>query len=182
MILRQFSGVNAVVAYGGDIISQASSGLRAIVPVFLNFEIMLGAIVAICILHRVGSKSLLQTGTTILALSLIIITIGFFILDTQHTAAFVMILLGLIVFTFFFGLTYGAIIWAYVSEIVEPSYDILATMITWIFASIVIILFPILKSSLLGGNPAVLFLFFCIWVSVSFFVNQKILIETRNKT
>lgn len=37
MILRQFSGVNAVVAYGGDIISQASSNLRSIVPIFLNF-------------------------------------------------------------------------------------------------------------------------------------------------
>jgi hypothetical protein len=43
-------------------------------------------------------------------------------------------------------------------------------------------LFPILKTSVFGGNPAALFLFFCIWVTVSFFVNHKFLIETRNKT
>jgi hypothetical protein len=43
-------------------------------------------------------------------------------------------------------------------------------------------LFPILKTSVFGGNPAALFLFLCIWVTVSFFVNHKFLIETRNKT
>lgn len=82
MILRQFSGVNAVVAYGGDIISKAAPNLRAIVPIFLNFEIMIGAIIAIYILHKIGKKKLLQIGTMVLGLSLMLITVGFFILDS----------------------------------------------------------------------------------------------------
>jgi len=57
----------------------------------------------------------LQAGTVVLAVSLLLITIGFFILDFVHDAAFILILIGLIVFTFTFGVTYGAIIWAYVS-------------------------------------------------------------------
>jgi len=115
MILRQFSGINAVVAYGGDIISQANKELRSIVPCFLNAEVMIGAIVAIWILHKFGKRTLLQAGTVVLAVSLLLITIGFFILDFVHDAAFILILIGLIVFTFTFGVTYGAIIWAYVS-------------------------------------------------------------------
>lgn len=182
MILRQFSGINAVVAYGGDIISQANPDLRSIVPCFLNFEVMIGAVAAIWLLHKVGKRTLLQIGTVILALSLLLITIGFFMLNALHDVAFILILLGLIVFTFTFGITYGAIIWAYVSEIVEPSYTIIATMVTWIFASIVIILFPILKTSVLNGSPSILFLFFCAWMTVSFFVNQKVLVETKDKT
>jgi hypothetical protein len=137
---------------------------------------MLGALAAIYILHKFGKRTLLQGGTIILAVSLMLITIGFFMLDSLHDVAFILILLGLIIFTFTFGLTYGAIIWAYVSEIVEPSYTIFATMITWVFASIVVILFPILKTYVFGGNPSILFLFFCAWMTVSFFVNQKVLV------
>ena len=57
----------------------------------------------------------MQVGTVILIVSLLLITIGFFILDSAHDTAFILILVGLIVFTFTFGVTYGAIIWAYVS-------------------------------------------------------------------
>ena len=57
----------------------------------------------------------MQVGTVILTLSILLITIGFFILDSAHDTAFILILTGLIVFTFVFGITYGAIIWAYVS-------------------------------------------------------------------
>lgn len=119
---------------------------------------------------------MLQAGTIILALSLILITIGFFLIGIHGSLSMVLILIGLIIYMFTFGLTYGAIIWAYVAEIVEPSYTILATLITWIFASIVIILFPILKTSLLSGSPTGLFLFFGVWMIVSYFVNIKFLV------
>ena len=57
----------------------------------------------------------MQVGTVILTISLLLITIGFFILDSSHDPAFILILLGLILFTFTYGVTYGAIIWAYVT-------------------------------------------------------------------
>lgn len=49
---------------------------------------------------------------------MMIITIGFFIIDSEGSVAFVLILVGLIIFTFTFGVSYGAIIWAYVPEVV----------------------------------------------------------------
>ena len=81
MILRQFSGINAVVAYGGEIIKEAAPNLRTIVPIVLNFEVALGATVAMCVLHRFGRRTLLQGGTLVLGFSLLFISVGFFILS-----------------------------------------------------------------------------------------------------
>ena len=51
-----------------------------------------------------------------------------------------------------------------------------------IFASVVIILFPILKNMIPNKSPVYLFLFFFIWTTLSFIVNHKVLLETKEKT
>jgi hypothetical protein len=53
-------------------------------------------------------------------------------------------------------------------------------MANWISTSIVMILFPYLSNAL--PNPAPLFLFFAVWCTIFFFVNQKYVIETKGKT
>jgi hypothetical protein len=83
---------------------------------------------------------------------------------------------------FTFGATLGSTIWLYTAEICEPSYIILATCITWVFASVVIVFFPILKKALPNESPVYLFLFFFIWTTISFVINHKVLIETKGKT
>ena len=81
MILRQFVGINAVLAYGGGIVKKAIPGLRAIAPIVLTFETLLGAILSIYLLSKLGRRTILQFGTFILAVSTLLITIGFFILE-----------------------------------------------------------------------------------------------------
>lgn len=124
----------------------------------------------------------MQAGTFVLTVMLTFITVGFFILDKAYTPATVLIIVGLIVYMFTFGATLGSVIWLYIAEICEPSYTILATAITWIFAVIVIVLFPILKKQMPNESPAFLFLFFLLWTALSFIVNHKVLIETKGKT
>ena len=99
---------------------------------------------------KLGRKTILQFGTFILTVTLLFITVGFFILDKSYTPATVLIILGLIVYMFTFGATLGSVIWLYIAEICEPSYTILATAITWIFAVIAIVFFPILKKQMPG--------------------------------
>lgn len=175
MILRQFVGINAVLAYGGAIVKKAIPGLRSIAPIVLTFETLLGV-------AKLGRRTILQGGTFILALSTLFITIGFFIIDSAYNAGTALVLIGLIVFMFTFGATLGSTIWPYAAEICEPSYIILATAITWVFASVVIVFFPILKNSLPNQSPLYLFLFFFIWTTISFVINHKVLIETKGKT
>ena len=113
MILRQFVGINAVLAYGGSIVKKAVPSLRAIAPIILTFETLLGAILSIYLLHKLGRKTILQYGTFDLSFSMLMITIGFFILSSASTAGTVLILMGLIIFMFTFGATLGSTIWLY---------------------------------------------------------------------
>lgn len=145
-ILRQLVGINVVVAYGGNIVKQAVPDLKPIAPAILNFLTLLGAVLSIYLLVRFGRKTILQAGTFILTCSLLFITIGFFIIDAAFMPGTVLIMIGLLVYMFTFGATLGSVIWLYIAEICEPNYTILATVVTWIFASIVIIFFPILKT------------------------------------
>ncbi len=78
-ILRQFVGINAVIAYGGTIIQKSNPSLRPIVPFILNYEAMFGAVLSIYLLAKLGRKTILQIGTSGLTISLLFITIGFFI-------------------------------------------------------------------------------------------------------
>lgn len=115
--LRQFVGINAVVAYGGSIIKQAVPSLRPIAPFILNFLTFLGAFFSIFLLVRFGRRPILQAGTFVLTVTLIFITVGFFILDSAYTAGTVLIIIGLLVYMFTFGATLGSVIWLYIAEI-----------------------------------------------------------------
>ncbi len=91
------------------------------------------------------------------------------------------ILFGLIFFMACFGLTLGPVVWIYLPEVSQPKILSLATGASWTSCSLVMLLFPIIKKALPGENPAFLFLFFASWGFVSFFINRKYVLETRNK-
>lgn len=74
-------GINAIVAYAGSIVKQAIPGLRTIAPIILMLETLLGAIFSIYLLGKFGRKVIIQWGTFILTASLLLITVGFFIID-----------------------------------------------------------------------------------------------------
>lgn len=74
---------------------------------------MLGALFSIYLLTKFGRKTILQFGTFILAFSMLLITIGFFILESNDSAGKALILPGLIIFMFTFGATLGSILWQY---------------------------------------------------------------------
>lgn len=169
-------GINAIVAYAGGIVKQAIPGLKAVAPIILMLETMIGAVFSIYLLQKLGRRTIIQSGTGILAGSLLLITVGFFIINQSLTAGSALIITGLLIYMFVFGATLGSTIWLYTAEICEPSYIILATVVTWIFAAIVIILFPILRNMVPDKSPVYLFLFFFIWTTMSLVVNHKVLL------
>jgi hypothetical protein len=181
-ILRQLVGINAVIAYGGTIIQKSNPSLRPVIPFILNYEAMLGAFVSIFLLAKFGRKTLIQIGVIGLMIALLLITIGFFIDKIDHAASTPLILTGLFSYMFIYGCTIGTIIWLYIAEIAEPSVISIATTITWIFAAVVMVLFPIIKKLLPDQNPDYLFLFFLLYTTFSLIVNQIALIETKGKT
>jgi hypothetical protein len=92
-----------------------------------------------------------------------------------------MIIFGLFIFMAIFGMTLGPVVWLYIPEIVNPKVIPVSTMFNWIANLLIVLLFPIIRSSLPGQNPAMMFVFFGAWCMASFFFNAKFLIETKGK-
>lgn len=93
-----------------------------------------------------------------------------------------MIIAGLFIFMAAFGLSLGPFVWIMIAESVPPKFVPYGIMGNWVGATIETILFPILTDILPDKNPAPLFLFFSAFSLISLFVNQKFLVETKNKT
>ncbi len=123
-----------------------------------------------------------MVGTLFGALTTICIAIGFFIRNSHTDAGNMMILSGLVVFMANFGLTLGPVVWLYIPEIVQPNIVPFSTGMNWTGTSLVLLLFPIVKKGLPEENPGYLFCFFGIWCIVSFVINSKFMVETKNKT
>lgn len=149
----------------------------------INFEQVLATFVTGILLVKLGRKTILQFGSFFEGVGNLLVGIGFFIKgnDTGGPGQ-VLILVGLFFYMAIFGLSLGPVVWLYIPEVVQPNIVPFSTAANWICASLVIILFPILTEHVLNGNPAVLFLFFAAWCIVSFFFNQKFVIETKDKT
>lgn len=179
--LQQFCGINAVIAYGGEIVGGDDQTLKLVVPILINLEQVIAAIFTSYLLTVIGRKALLQVGSAMACVGCGIIAAGFFLQEHEAGVALVLIVFGLVLFMANFGFTLGPVVWVYLSEIVTPNLLPFATMVNWASAAIIMLLFPVIKETLPNKNPAFLFLFFATWSTLSFFFNKKFVIETQNK-
>lgn len=76
--LQQFSGVNAIAIYAGNITSSVTSGtLGLLMPSLINFVQALGTFSTGLLLSRFGRKTVLQFGCLFEAVANIFVAIGF---------------------------------------------------------------------------------------------------------
>lgn len=178
-MLQQFIGINAVVIYGTEIAGKVLENIKNLLPVILNLEQTITPLVAGFLLTKIGRKAIIQIGTLTGIVSLLLIGIGFIIGDNSLGLSHVLIIGGLVVFMANFGMSLGPIVWLYIPEILEPQLIPISTMANWASAAFITFLFPVLEKALEG--PAYLFLFFAAYSTVSFFISQKFMLETRDK-
>lgn len=134
------------------------------------------------LLSRLGRRTILLYGTLFEGVACALISIGFFIKDSNSGASEVMILIGLFFYMAVFGLSLGPVVWLYIPEIVQPKIVPYSTASNWISASLVIILFPIITDNILDKNPGILFVFFTVWCTGSVVFNYFFVLETKDKT
>ena len=85
------------------------------IPILLNLVPVIIIIFTSILLSKFGRKTLLQIGTMIEVVSLIIVSIGYF-LDSDGGKS--MIVAGLFMWNVGFGLSLAPIVWLYIAEIV----------------------------------------------------------------
>lgn len=124
-LLQQFVGINAVVIYATEIAASVFSNLKNFIPVIMNLEQTLTCLLTSYLLTRLGRKQILQGGTFIAVISLLLMGVGFFVRGgsdhpvegTATTIGNIMIIGGLIIFMADFGLSLGPVVWLYIPEV-----------------------------------------------------------------
>ncbi len=175
-VFNQLSGINGILYYLNDIFASAgfdkvSGDLQAVAIGGTN---LIFTIIAMMIIDKVGRKKLLLIGSVGTALCLLGVA-AVFLTDSHHDKL-VWMLVGYIAF---FGLSQGAVIWVYISEVfpnrVRASGQSLGSFTHWIMNALVSGTFPMMATAS-GGYP---FVFFAAAMVVQFFVVLRFFPETK---
>lgn len=77
-------------------------------------------------------------------------------------------------------MTYAPIMWMWLAETLQPAKIGYAVTANWCGAALVMILFPIVQQMV--PNQGIIFAFFGIVATLSLFVTNKLMLETKDKT
>ena len=175
-LFNQFTGINAILYYLNDIFraagfSSLSADLQSVAIGAANFAAT-GA--ALCVIDRLGRKTLLLIGAVGMMLALIGVTV--IMASGQGQYWLLWMLIGFIVS---FAFSQGAVIWVYLSEIfpsaVRARGQSLGCATHWIANAVISGLFPIIAAR----TRALPFAVFAACMLLQFFVVWAFFPETK---
>ena len=146
-IIQQISGINAIMFYSGSIFTSAGipneySGLATVGLGFIN---VIGSIMAVFLVDKLGRITLLFWSMVIMTISTIVMTILLSFTETSQIIAYLSVVPTLI-YVLAFELGAGPIPWMMASEIVPTKYKsglaALGASSNWFFCFLVGLLFP----------------------------------------
>lgn len=187
-IMQQFTGINAVLYYGGDIFEKALGyGQEDI----LSQQILLGAVnfaftfIAMYSVDKWGRKPLILFGCYGMLLGFILLG-GSLYLDKVGIVA----LLGVLLFIGSFAFSMGPVTWVLLSEMfpnkVRSIAMSVAVALQWAANALVTFIFPVMAESEANvsgvWNKSMPYAFFSICIIIIIIFTKKYIIETKGKT
>ena len=119
--------------------------LKLALPILINSVQVIAAVFTSYLLTKVGRKNLFQYGCIGATVSCTVIAIGFWAKEDREELGLGLIIAGLFLFMANFGLTLGPVVWVYLPEIVQSSVLPYATATNWGTASVIMLMFPVIK-------------------------------------
>jgi sugar porter (SP) family MFS transporter len=185
-VFQQITGINTVIYYAPTLLASAGLGnSAALLANVVNGAVnVLMTIVAIRLLDRTGRRRLLLSGTTGMAVGMIVVALTFLIGGSRlHAAAAYIAIAGLLIYTGSFAVGLGPVFWLLISEIypvrIRGQAMSVATMANWGANFVVTVSFLTLLSVI--GNAGTFFLFAGLSiVAVAYF--QRKVPETRDRS
>jgi sugar porter (SP) family MFS transporter len=166
---NQLSGINAVLYFAPRIFEMAGLGAQAALlqSVGIGVTILVFTLLGLCLIDRVGRRTLLYIGSYGYILSLGVIAWGFFSHHLNIISACIFIFIAA------HGVGQGTVIWVFISEIFPNRHraegQALGSFTHWIFAALITTVFP---NAVGLFAPGYIFAFFCgmmvlqlIWVA-----------------
>jgi SP family arabinose:H+ symporter-like MFS transporter len=178
-MFNQLIGINAVLYYLNDIFAMAgfdrtSQNRQAVAVGVIN---LIGTLVGLCLIDRVGRRVLLLVGSVGLAICLTGIAA---VLHSHERQQWLWPLV--VAYVGFFAFSQGAVIWVYLSEIfptrVRSQGQSLGSSTHWVMNALIASVFPLVA----GRTNAGPFLFFLVMVAMQFLAVILFFPETRGVT
>ncbi|MGB6828961.1 MAG: MFS transporter [Terracidiphilus sp.] len=142
--LCQATGINTIIYYGSLLLQEhanrsASSAIAANVLVgAVNFA---GTILAMTTIDKIGRRALLLAGCAGMAVALTVLGFAF----GRQNHAYTLMVACILAYVFFFVLSWGAVIWTYMSELfpnaLRARATSISTMVVWISTFLVTLAF-----------------------------------------
>jgi sugar porter (SP) family MFS transporter len=162
-IFQQITGINTVIYYAPTLLAGAGFGNRGalLANVVIGAVNVLMTLVAIRLLDRVGRRVLLLSGTSGMAVGMIIVACTFIAGEHLHGARAIVAVLGLLIYTGSFAIGLGPVFWLVIAEIyplnIRGAAMSIATIANWAANFVVTISFLTLKDAI--GSMGVFFMF-----------------------
>jgi SP family arabinose:H+ symporter-like MFS transporter len=163
-VFQQVTGINAILYYAPVILSK--TGLSESSSLFQTLGIgavnVLGTLLAIVWVDRLGRKRLLLAGSSLMGACLAVVALCF------HFSYFdnYIVLIGMLLYVGAFAATLGAVTWVYLSEIFPNRIRAVAmsaaTLALWLADFVVTYTFPVITERLSAAATLSCYLFFCV--------------------
>jgi len=185
MIFQQFSGINAVIFYTGDIFVKAGFGMSPAIPtVIVGAVLVIFTVISCALADRAGRRLLLMVSGVFMALSIIVLGVDFYLTEVSHVGSIGWLsLVCLIVYIAFFSIGWGPVPWLVMSEVfparAKGIAGGIATCLNWLAAFITTKEFSALSLTIQTYGAFWLFGGICVISVVFVFV---FLLETKGKS
>jgi sugar porter (SP) family MFS transporter len=137
-VFQQVTGINTVIYYAPILLASAGLGnSAALLANVVNGVVNVGmTIVAIWLLDRVGRRPLLLSGTTGMAVGMLVVAVTFLVGGSHlHGGTALIAIAGLLIYTGSFAIGLGPVFWLLISEIyplkIRGQAMSVATMANW---------------------------------------------------
>lgn len=176
LIFQQFCGINSIIFYGVSVLVSIFPKHSIMINCLISTVNVVVTFIAANFVDRLGRKPLLLTSVIFMGVSTVLM--GYGIINKNSISSIV----GTFTYITFFAIGLGPIPFLLVGEVTQPKAKASAqswgTTMNWLATFIVGFLFPILKSSWLGGG--VYFIFTVMCIITYFFIKFKVP-ETKGK-
>ena len=184
-ILGQFMGVNAVLYYGPSIFEQTglSEGDSLFYQVIVGAINVVGTIVGMWLVDRIGRKKLAYIGVSGMMISLIFIGFYFIINKSEAILPQITLLVLILIYIFSCAISICIVIWVLLSEMypvrVRGAAMSMAGFSLWVGTYLIGQLTPWLMLTL---SPAFVFWLFCLMCVPYMLIIWKLVPETTGKS
>lgn len=185
-VFQQITGINTIIYYAPTLLSSAGFGHSAalLANVGVGIVNVSMTVVAIWLLDRTGRRPLLLSGTTGMAVGMVMVALTFLLGGSQLRGLGADVAIaGLLVYTGSFAVGLGPVFWLLISEIypvaIRGRAMSVATIANWGANFVVTVCFLSLLAAI--GDDGTFFLFgFLTLVALGYFYRQ--VPETKNRT